>query len=341
MDPPRVPLVDAVVDWFARDPIGPALNLPGLLNAPPADLYDALEEQLALVPEHAVAWACAQPALEHVFFISDEKTRDRAARAFVLIDHINEEIGRRRIAELQIHPPAIASHPALEGISFDAEGLICLGELLNPYRQLIRNGFVFMVAPVVEQGDSSYWLVRAIVRSGLVERTRVRIDPFLFGEAGAFHALEYRMLLWGKSRSWSALRDSSGSEALEWQPDSPDRGVQRTQLAWSARGSECHLEVEELHTLERNEVRGTRYLHAIFDSEIQSIVHLDGAVRILSESEWHARNEMHLKNLGKVGKRVKIFRVDGTVSDDSFATVAASFFVWNDDIPQFFWGDSA
>lgn len=82
----------------------------------------------------------------------------------------------------------------------------------------------------------------------------------------------------------------------------------------------------------------TRYLHAIYDPEMEAITHLDGALRIYTAPQLEGRLAAgHLRKAGKAGVRRKIFRTDEPVGRDAFSLVAQAFFVWNDGV----WGGHA
>jgi CDP-diacylglycerol pyrophosphatase len=62
-------------------------------------------------------------------------------------------------------------------------------------------------------------------------------------------------------------------------------------------------------------------------------------VRIYTEDELRYRKQFHVRHseVRKMGKRVKIFQTDKVnISQDDFALLATSFFVWNDDVQAYF-----
>lgn len=335
----EIELIDSVADWFARNPIAPMLNLPHIAENPPAELAEALEQQLSLISSKTV---------EHIrhdhyfrFFHSEgtDAELDRHARIWTLSQALSHEIPRRRIQALQRTPQDLAVHPALEGVSFDDEGLVPLSEFEPGNGVAIRRGYAFTIAPPVESCNASYWLTQALVSTGLWKHTRVRMDPFLFGAVNEFVPMHYKMWWQGKPCTWAQLLAKTGHEFGAWWPGPLTQGVQHTEYNWTTDAKEGHLEIEELHKRNHNATRGTRYLHAIYDRAHGSVRHLDGALRVLSDEEWGHRSSHHLKDLGKIGKRIKIFRVDRLMDDSMFAPVSSSFFVWNVDVARFFGAD--
>jgi hypothetical protein len=335
----EIELIDLIADWFARDPIGPLLNLPHIAEDPPSELAAALEQQLSLIPSQTVQRTRDDHHFRFFHSEGSDGDLDRKARIWILSQALSYEIPRRRLQALQAIPRDLAVHPALDGVSFDDEGLVALSEFEPGNGVVIRGGHAFTIAPPVESCNASYWLTQALASTELWRQAHVRLDPFLFGPVNDFETMHYRMWWWGKPCTWTELQAKTGHEPGAWLPGPLTRGVQHTDYNWVTDAQEGHLEIEELHKNDRNATRGTRYLHAIYDRAQGSVIHLDGAIRVLSDNEWLSRSTRHLKNLGKIGQRIKIFRVDGVIDDSKFAPLSASFFVWNLDIARFFGAD--
>lgn len=56
--------------------------------------------------------------------------------------------------------------------------------------------------------------------------------------------------------------------------------------------------------------RASRYLHSVSSRQKNRISHMDGAIRIYSKQEIKERNSTHVRKIGKIGNRVKIFQID-------------------------------
>lgn len=76
----------------------------------------------------------------------------------------------------------------------------------------------------------------------------------------------------------------------------------------------------------------------IFNKDTGSIIHCDGAIRIYSESELADRMRFHVRSsdVRKVGKRVKIFQTNDSLTQEEFSHLVMSFFVWNQDVVSYF-----
>ena len=331
--------IDEIVDLFARDPIGPRLSLPRIANNPRAAIRDTLQAQLELIPTDLVDVTKTDKAFCFFYPESDSRARDRNARTWLLIQGLGHEIPRRRLAELQKPDAPIHSHPALSGIRADDEGLFPLDAFEIQGGLLYRRSHAFTIAPQVESPNASYWLTLTLRKTGTWKRARIRLDPFLHGPADEFPMMTYTMWWWGTAQSWNQMKSRAGGNFGVWGPDPLTHGVQRTEYVWSSRRDEGHFQLEELPSQDCLETRGARYCHAIYDSTRECVVHLDGALRILPPDEWKARTCTHLKDAGKVGARLKIFRLDEAMSDEALAALCASYFVWNEDVRKFFDAD--
>lgn len=83
--------------------------------------------------------------------------------------------------------------------------------------------------------------------------------------------------------------------------------------------------------------RGSRYLHAFFDKNSGNFIHCDGAIRIYSENEIYKRLNHELKSneVRKIGKRIKLFRIEGNIPKEKFISILSSFFYWNYDLIKY------
>jgi hypothetical protein len=109
-----------------------------------------------------------------------------------------------------------------------------------------------------------------------------------------------------------------------------------TQYAWLPHENEVDFVCEELPVVDEVAERGSRYLHAIYDKASDRVTHLDGAVRVYDANELVARATSHVRNAGKVGIRVKVFRIDRAIEPDLMGDIVQAFFMWNYDVSRYF-----
>ena len=167
----------------------------------------------------------------------------------------------------------------------------------------------------------------------------MRLDPTLHGPLGHFSQMEHRAWWYGTDLDWDEIAGLKGILHRQAGPDERSDGVMsRTDLSWERRGSEVHFVCEELPPRSELELRGSRFLHAVYRPDLSAFEHVDGAVRIFTGAEWNQRFPKKVHEVGKVGKRVKVFRVDGLVTHDEFGALAATLFQWNPDVAEYLHG---
>ena len=66
------------------------------------------------------------------------------------------------------------------------------------------------------------------------------------------------------------------------------------------------------------------------------ITHFDGALRLYTQEELQGRSSQHVRNAGKQGIRVKVFRTDAPVPRECFSLITQAFFIWNRDVVNYF-----
>ena len=148
--------------------------------------------------------------------------------------------------------------------------------------------------------------------------------------------MAYRMLWWGPPLLWKDVGNIESECSGRWVPASLGHKSEFTDFAWVLRGEETHLFLEEMPKHNDIDIAGSRYLHVIFSKTTECVVHLDGAIRIYLEDEWDQRRDVHVHRTGKVGERIKIFRLDGPIQPDIVSSLGGTYFVWNYDVSHFF-----
>jgi len=149
--------------------------------------------------------------------------------------------------------------------------------------------------------------------------------------------MEYKMWVYGRELDWQDIRSLKEDRHMRWQPNHGFQSdVEFTDLVWSPRDNEIHFICEELPKKELSCIRGSRYFHSIFIPDNPRFIHCDGAMRIYSTQEIEQRYTTHVRNIGKIGKRVKIFQTDFDIPTIGWASLASAFYVWNMDIETYF-----
>jgi len=337
-------LTDDAFQFFAASPLPSYHLVHQAANNTSDPVFDAVNQALASIDRQILDEVKGDPVFLSQMSLSRDMDLDAAARQYALIRYLSREIPPRRYHQLrtqdQYERPDPYTHPALLDLELSEDYLVPTREFDTMEGVLYRNGYAFAITPPVESVNSAYWLHQALRRETVYRHAYVRLDPFLYGPADTYPCIGYRMWVYGQPLDWQRLARLKEAEHGQWLPDDLTRsGVQHTEYVWSPRGTEVHFRCEEIPTCESLNSRGSRYFHAIYDREEEHFSHIDGAVRLYSDSEWRLRNQTHLRQAGKVGQRIKIFRIDVAQSREAFCDICPSFFVWNEDVQRYFDAD--
>ncbi|MGO9378648.1 MAG: hypothetical protein ACLP29_08855 [Dissulfurispiraceae bacterium] len=265
------------------------------------------------------------------------------AGIWYLINFLQDKIAGHKLELLKNQEkhsrPKPYDHPAISDLQFDDNYLVPLNQFIVEDSGLARNGYVFTISPVIKASNSSYWLSNFFAHENLYNKMLIRLDPLMCRPKEIFRASMYKMWVWGKPLNWKEIHNLKEPLHGQWLSEDNNNGINVTQFAWIPSDGEVHFTCEEIPKEEFIHVRGSRYLHAICDKKVKAFSHLDGAIRIFSETELAARLHIHIRSSEaiKVGKRIKIFQIND-VSVDLFSGLASAFFVWNDDVINYFRG---
>ena len=303
-----------------------------------AEVRAALVAALEAIPATAVGQLDENihSMLEHTFLSRD---RDERAKLHVLSRIVEQELHQRRLAEISNGTnsrPKPYDHLALLDVTVDAEGLVPLSEFKIDGDALCCKGHAFFVLPAIPAFNSNYWLLQNIQRLGLVNAVSVRLDPLLHGPETELAGRFYRMDVYGRPLDWDRIRSLRDQEHGKWTPGNLSRKSLFTDYVWNPHANEVDFICEELPPLLEVESRGARYLHAVFDKQSNCLSHLDGAIRAYTSSELESRARLHVRNAGKMGRRIKVFRTDHPIETATMGDIVSAFFVWNYDVMRYF-----
>lgn len=265
---------------------------------------------------------------------------EKLARVWCAERLLVEQAARKRLESLTDLRPSAEAMPysaaCLHGTPVDDEYLIPLTHFAYNNSTLSANGFCFTVCPTKAEANSTYWLLRSFYEQGVADHVSVRLDPFLWGSSASFPQMMYKMIVYAKPVNWDGIGQLKEQHHGKMLADKPSERAEITEFCWDPRNDGIHFTCEELPPLERIHFEGARYMHAIYDPNIQAITHFDGALRIYTSEQLESRQKEHLRIAGKVGLRRKIFRADKPIDRESFSLIAQAFFVWNDDLARYF-----
>ncbi len=303
-----------------------------------ADIEDITAEEVALYEQNE----------ELGYFIREEKTLI-GKKLVLFTDRLEKAIAKRRMDKLcsDEERPAPYDRPSLQDVELDNRRMVkCtdIGIIRNGFH---RNGEAFMMLPSIPATNSCYWLYQHLGAIGRRDLIKIRLDPLIHEPVETFNPMELRMQVYGTALDWERVKTLSTIEHTEFIPDvRSNRDIHKTDLFWKPVGDEIHFTCEELPKQEFIDQRGSRYFHAIFQKQTGNIKHCDGAIRFFTEDEYVQRLAWHIKSneVTRIGKRIKVFQVDvpkeeveqEPVKHRDFVNLVTSFFVWNQDIRNYF-----
>ena len=262
-------LLPSVFSFFAADPAGPTITLPGITDDQLRPINADFSEQLALIPDVDIELTKLDE--DFCFFwghVTDPVLLRRRAGEWLLSQRLTFEIPRQRLSTLKkqfdVERPPPYDHPALSDLSISSDCLVPIREFDVRGGILIRKGYTFSVLPPVESPNAQYWLMKVASFSEFADYLWVRLDPFLWGPEETFPQMAHLMLWYGKSLDWDRIRNLRSVEHGRWLPEKFSCRSEFTDYTWMPREHEIHFQCEELPVRNSTEARGSRYLHAIY-----------------------------------------------------------------------------
>ena len=330
-----------VLNFFAAGSCAPMFSLPDIARDSAHPFHDRLHEQMERVPEQEIERLIADRRFRF-FHNGTRAALSKKAKEWYIIELLGSEIPslRRRLLTQGFFAdrPDPYCHPALADIEITHDFLVPLREFDTGCGGLARAGFVFSMIPVTESVNASYWLARTLTTS-LREEVFIRLDPLLISPIEDYRTTMYKMLVYGRALDWDRFAQLHEEDHGRWLPGKLTSGVKCTEYVWTPRENEVHFRCEEIIDANRVLLWGCRYLHAVYQPNTERILHLDGALRFLSDDEFALRQSCHLRHAGKIGNRIKLFRIDAPVKREHLVEIAPQFFVWNYDIARYFGAD--
>jgi hypothetical protein len=223
------------------------------------------------------------------------------------------------------------------GTPTDTDGLLPLRLFDIQQNHLELDSLVYHLAPSLPQTNSTYWLGLLLMRR-FRHNAKIRIDPFWIVPAKEYLQPMFKMQAYGLELDWDRIASLKQEEHLRFIVDPGTRQdgvVWASEIVWSPRNGYIHFLAEEIPSENRSDLRGGRYMHGIFDPSFGRFIHLDGAIRYYEKDELLLRQETHVRKSGKIGKRIKLFRIDDDLTTQDWSDLMGCFYVWNDDILEY------
>ena len=225
-------------------------------------------------------------------------------------------------------------HTDLATVACDKNGLVDLSGFDRRIGGFRKGSSIFEILPSTDQKHSCYWVCLTLEGLATNASIRIRLDPFMVHPVTGYRTPFFTMQVWGGQLTWAEVLSLKQERTWRWVPDG-EGDTLCTEAVWTPRDDEVHLQCEEVPRPEAASFRAARYFHTIVSRSQEAVIHCDGAVRIMTPSEASRRTRVHVRDAGKVGTRVKVFQVDGTIEPSDWSALMAAFFVWNDDAQDF------
>lgn len=334
---------DPLFVYFASNPLDPLPLLQEVVRDDKHPYHRTTMDALMNVPKAEVDNTIDDPKFRFCLTTDDPVSVELEARTEYLARFLQKEIPRRKyqllLEQHSQHRPPPYDHKAIADLPFDDDCLISIDHFAVLPGAFERNGFRFTMLPVAPGSNSSFWLHNYIRSHASTGSMRVRLDPWVWGPVSTFQPMEYRMWVWGKPLNWAALLTLREPLHGRWTRDPlSSQDILFTDFVWQPSKTELTFTCEEIQSSETIDYRGTRYFHAIYSKTDAQIHHCDGAIRILTKTEYGLRGHYHVKDaeVRKTGKRIKVFRTAAVVPTDYFCGLASAFYVWNQDFLNYF-----
>jgi hypothetical protein len=258
---------------------------------------------------------------------------------------IGEAIAARRLSILtsDINPDTIRpyNHSDLSGIRPDVHGLVKLSHFdfgHSFFPGLRRRNCVFEILPSIPDAvNSMHWTLQELVELAVKSDILIRLDPLMVHPVDGYAPIIQKMLVYGKPLDWRAIANLKEENHMRWRPAPGwQEDIEFTDLVWSPGKDGVHFTCEEVPKLATYTVRGSRYFHGIYVPGKHSFIHCDAAIRVYSGQELVDRHQAHVRQIGKIGKRIKVFLVGSEITAEEWISIVCTFYVWNNDIDNYF-----
>jgi hypothetical protein len=204
-----IAILEEVFSYFARDPIGPLLNLDRVAEDSKNPIRVRINEQISLFDATTIAKIKEDQHFLFFYGTAEGADHDRNARLWALKQLLSENIPKARLRALtdsteMMRPPPY-EHPAIASLQLDHDCMVPLNAFRVRAGALLRGETGFTVLLPIESTNSQYWLIQSLLKENLKDATTVRLDPFIVLPEQDFPCMEYRMWWYGVPLNWERI----------------------------------------------------------------------------------------------------------------------------------------
>ena len=332
-----------LIEYFASEVLPTYNILPFISLRKLNPIHEILNNFINSLPENLIENHILSPGFKLRNIAEDRETQIFKGRIDYTSKLITDIISKKRLEMLLNqhlnNRPQPYTHPDLVDMNLSPHFLVNMRDFDLNKGLLNRNDTIFQITPSLPAHNSLYWVQRNLFELNLskINSIRIRIDPFMIKSLNKYNPIFYKMLIYGRNLDWERIERIKDSEHCSWCPDDEDANDwNKTDLVWIKRDDGVHFLCEEVPNTKEILKRGSRYFHSIFNPKTKLINHADGSIRIYSKNDLENRIQTHVRKIGKIGVHVKLFEINGEISQKKWSELVQNFFIWNEDIRDYF-----
>jgi hypothetical protein len=340
----RIEILPDVLDYFSKCliPLHQAVHY--VAETQRHALHQRVNDQMAQIDPESLWLATTGTDLQKRLAGRSRRSVEWEARVWALSEALSREIPSLRICLLD--PPVDGRLPppldviALQGIGATADHLVPLRRLHWDGFRLFRMDSAFLPLAQLEVPHAQYWILKELIEQDLTAHTSVRLDPLLHGSPDQILPLAHKDWFRDCHLEGDQFRHLKAEVYLPWPRSTAEPGIVLTDMAWTPQGSEVHFRCEEVPSLDRLSIRGTRHVHAVYDSANDEFVRFVASIRTITRDAWGQRvSGLPVSMADDWGRRHKVIEIMAPLPRAVFAKLCAQFFVWNGPVQRYFGAD--
>ncbi len=333
-------------EYFSSSLLDPLYSVYRVLDDKAHKLNGSLADDLNSISPEELDRYFEENNMDH--YVRSIQNRDLERRAFFYVKELWKLIPELRIHELlsEEERPKPYNSPNLGNLVLDKNKLVNILDFEFENLGLKKGSKIYNLCPMLYASNSNHWIQQALIENAKLYDMfiRIRLDPLIEISQENYCPMHYRMHVYGKPLDWKSIKSLKTDLFGQWfnEKDYVRHGF--TDYVWSPKNNEINFTVEELPKYSNEELRISRYFHAIFDKSSGSFSHCDGGIRLFNPEEYQYRIKYHIKDpeVRKIGVRIKIFQFDSCnnsnelLNHNIFTEFVTNYFVWNDDLLKYF-----
>ena len=333
--------------YFSKSQLDPLYEVFNILDDTEHQQYKNLQNDLKAIDSSELENYVSEKYINEL--IGNIENKEMVQRAYYFIYLLRTQIAlelKETLISTKLRPRPYDSSN-LKSIDVKKNNLVSINEFSLDRIGLKYGEKVYLICPITETSNSSFWVTQVIFKlHGLYDiNFKIRLDPFKEIPKDTFNPMFYKMQVHGKPLDWKRISSLVNDDFGQWFNDKEYNKEGFTDYVWSPKkDGTIHFTCEEVPKWNYSGLKSSRYFHAIFNKNTKKVSHCDGAIRYYTDEELKNRLKFQVKDpeARKTGKRIKIFQFDSKenggfeLDQSSFSDLAINFFVWNNDVIEYF-----